>query len=521
MMSMSELKILAPEQKIPEQTESLLVFLDELDLSRVEDLELFLESAEDVYTDAAQYKKLAQAEGYRRLSFDDVQGEEIFDTLFSLLKDLQLQIVQSEERIVEKKQPVTDAQVARMQRLYDNMILLRNVVRDTYGEEELVPVESTLPVADKSTQEATMPTEEKAAVAVQENTETAKEDVRVCGVPVPEAGISGIAAARTLREVLLTQRDRHEKFIINPQKQLLVDKLVRVLSSVPPVGLSFAEAAEVQALAKNIAVPEPMVATARVDSESLVQPLAPAPVAGAEEGVDERDLYNTSARKVMEITPDDTEQTIEIIVAEKTKARIEEQAVVKAEPKPQPAPILTQPVVESPREPDRAPLAEIERHDVINAVVPKSTHHVIAAAPELAEQSLTRQYLSDPEYQEFIAAYYTSATAFERMLDTTITQIEARTVDAFARWLREEQKSPFVVLEPLLVTEVIQLSQSRDIRVSLLEENIKYETFLAWVDLIPEMQSVVGAAAQMKFGELFARYMIESEMIYRAQETAG
>jgi hypothetical protein len=53
-----------------------------------------------------------------------------------------------------------------------------------------------------------------------------------------------------------------------------------------------------------------------------------------------------------------------------------------------------------------------------------------------------------------------------------------------------------------------------NIREVLAKNNIKYETFLVWVDLIEEMQAVVPPQRDMTLGELFAKWMIEIEIEY-------
>lgn len=503
----SQTQTLVQESKKSEHTQYQLGLQTELDLSRVEDLALFLESAEDVYADAATFKKIAQAEAYSSLSFDDVQGEEIFNTLFSVLQELQQHILAAEEQVVVKKQSVTDAQVASMQCSYDNMILLRNLVRDTYANSGAISVPKTLRSEDTDTGDTKSATEFTATPIEQKVNGAANDVVMVCGMPIPEAGAAGMTAARALRESLLMQRDRHYELVSDPKKQLAADKLIRVLSSLSPSGLSFTETAEVRALALSIAVTQPMSELPRENFKSGIPESLRPTTAIESRGEDERDLYNTSTSKVMEIAADNVERTIKIAVAENTKARMIEHVE---------APLVTPLVTINPHEQDRSVLSEIERRDVIQTAVPKQTHHILPAKRALAAESLTAQYLFDPAYQAFIAANYTSPGAFERMLDITITEIESRTVDIFERWLKEEQTSPFLQLSPLTVAEVLLISQSRDCRENLLAEKIKYETFVAWVDLIPQMQAVVGNDEHMKFGELFARYMIESEMFYQA-----
>lgn len=130
----------------------------------------------------------------------------------------------------------------------------------------------------------------------------------------------------------------------------------------------------------------------------------------------------------------------------------------------------------------------------------------------LDERSLTAQYLQSKMYADFISSHYTSATAFERLLDIKITQIEEKTTDAIERWLGEKHQSPFIFLQDKTIAEVLALSQNSDIRTIIQEADIKYETFLTWIDFLPNMLSSIEIETNKTFGELFARYIIETEM---------
>lgn len=757
---------------------------DELDLSRQEDLKLFLESAENVYADAVHYQAVAKAEGYKSLSFDDVKGEEIFDALFNLLNELQQQVIHREELVAKGETALDEAVITQLQELYDNMILLRDLVSDMYKgkgqpkvpvvvipspiqitqndlspketkkdftkesdklfanieheleaarlqlevirartlnripppertadvvvkldelkthlsrlktlkdrvriarndvtdvsvlkqtfgnylrlieemvkkssdvEQELMQRQSEVTMTAKTiTSDSTSfvrPTDQQMEVVThnQQNTaqdipadaevvllikrvfdeqfyteaerqktqefyesfhravasgeqvptiiekyqalrdhvkileespdinelhgrasriiqritagldfdddilrrartlehefrqlesdpETSEGRVRnayaallkyakehenkwltVCGMHVPSAGPKGIAAARSLRETLLVERDRHGILVCEPKKQVLVDKLIRKLSSISPQGLSeTSDIPEVIRLMRAIDVPS--------QQSKLVSPAGQSVLAGRmeeEDGEYVRGLGpHDQKHKVMDISTEDKELKIEIRVANKTKELLIKQTEKKAakavSKRPQIQPVV--PVQNSKVE--NSIVARTEVRDPINAAVLANVPRVTRISPALEKRSLTKLYLSDPVYQAFISQHYTSPAAFERMLDTVVTQIEKKTIDALERWLHEEYSSPFAFIEELTVGEVLEFGVSQEVRRVLTEENIKYETFLAWCDLIDEMQSVVGSDSNITFGELYARWMIETEMSYYSQSTS-
>lgn len=136
----------------------------------------------------------------------------------------------------------------------------------------------------------------------------------------------------------------------------------------------------------------------------------------------------------------------------------------------------------------------------------------------LNERSLTAQFLQVKPYVDFIANNYTSAAAFERLLDMRITQIEAKTTDAIERWLGEKHESPFIYLQDKTIADTLELSQRKNVRTIVIEAGIKYETFLTWIDLLPKMLEQTNLNINKTFGELFARFIIEIEMQNQANK---
>jgi hypothetical protein len=159
------------------------------------------------------------------------------------------------------------------------------------------------------------------------------------------------------------------------------------------------------------------------------------------------------------------------------------------------------------------PYSEARELDPVVRNVPMPSPGVMKPAKELQERSLTGQYLlGHEEYRNFIEQRYSSPIAFERLIDMKITKFEAQTIDVFERWLGEEFQSPFMFLQDKSVAEVFELSQSPEVRQIMDENNIKYEALVAWIDLIEVMQEVVQLDTSRTFGELVARWFIESEL---------
>ncbi len=331
------------------------------------------------------------------------------------------------------------------------------------------------------------------------------EWLMICGLNVPKSGIEGVSTARTLRETLLIERDRHRMLVQDPKKQVLVDKLIRKLSVIPPTGLSLeTDIPEIIRLIRAIDVPDQQgelnIVTRGVDTLAEAQP-----VKTENEEEESAHVLSQTIHKVMDVSTEDVEESVEIRVAEKTKQRIFEQTHT-------PTQVPAVDLENEERVVDNTLVATLEKQDPVNAVRSIFTPKLQRAAPILSEHSLTRRYLSAAKYQDFIARHYTSPAAFERILDLTITQIEAQTIDALERWLGEERATAFTFLEEMSVGNILRFSESNEIRTIVTAENIKYETFLVWLDLLPEMLSVVGEDLDQPFGCLYAKWMIETEM---------
>lgn len=67
-----------------EETEQL-----ELNMEDPADLVIFLESVRDVNLDVLELEKMAEVEGYKSLTIDDIKGEEVFQTVYQKSAELE------------------------------------------------------------------------------------------------------------------------------------------------------------------------------------------------------------------------------------------------------------------------------------------------------------------------------------------------------------------------------------------------------------------------------------------------
>lgn len=134
--------------------------------------------------------------------------------------------------------------------------------------------------------------------------------------------------------------------------------------------------------------------------------------------------------------------------------------------------------------------------------------------PEHEIKSLTRMYLSRPEYQPFILENYSSMEAFEHILDATVTSIESEAVNSIDRWLGDVPASAFSMLSEMTITEIRDFCGRpyEEILHDLQQQNIAYDTFVLWRDSIADMQKLIPESNNMTLGELYARYIVTLAM---------
>jgi hypothetical protein len=130
------------------------------------------------------------------------------------------------------------------------------------------------------------------------------------------------------------------------------------------------------------------------------------------------------------------------------------------------------------------------------------------------QESLTKKYLTAQPHLQFLQAHYSSPAGFEQVLDATITKIEADTIDSIEKWLGDLPASAFGFLKDMSVPEVIAFSNRsyHEVTADLQQQNVKYETFSTWRDMLNDMLEIVPNGQSMNFGELYAHFMIALAM---------
>ncbi|MFT7645036.1 MAG: hypothetical protein ACI9BF_000705, partial [Candidatus Paceibacteria bacterium] len=255
----------------------------------------------------------------------------------------------------------------------------------------------------------------------------------------------------------------------------------------------------------------------------------PEVVEGPDDGDSDDEQTETFApfvrRKDMVILPDtDADKVVPIFVAERARLRLEKQLGKSISSNSK----KTNTTVEEPRsmivEESGSPnymsvVAALESQDPINEIVSDEVlflnHSKIANNETLSR----REYLNEERYQSFIKMYSISPASFEKILDSKVVHFESETVDGIGKFFGDTFASPFSYLKDMTVAEVLILGNKPEVKFELQEKDIKYETFVAWMEFIIDMQQVVGDNPDMTFGELYARWIIETDINYHSNES--
>tara|TARA_B100000508_G_scaffold38018_2_gene29795 strand:+ start:6820 stop:9477 length:2658 start_codon:yes stop_codon:yes gene_type:complete len=401
------------------------------------------------------------------------------------------------------------------------------------------------------------------------------EWLSVCGMRMPKAGPGGVFGARSMREGLLLARDRHADLVQNPEKQVLVDKMVRILARVPNEGLTEDDVSELTELARQIDSPEKVIGNfvseekeeqptdtftrskagedtdvfADGEGHSMTWPETPkteakvgklevtkddaddGPIILSDKTEDIRrvDTDDESTGKEPAVEREDVDETVEFpstaaVYAEATTSAEDAviidstspEAVAKEAEETIEAEVDTGVVAEEPvSESDRGAFVEVEISDPIDEVVPEPDDRptVRSWRERRAEAgSLVELGGLINEYDDFFSTY--EPTEFDRVMRSEVRAYEQKMSDGLENFLGIKRNSAFEFMKGMAIHEIQTiLGEYGAAQRSDFEDqfNVRYETFVAWCDQIEEMGSLIEVTDDMTFGELYARWIIEQE----------
>jgi hypothetical protein len=184
---------------------------------------------------------------------------------------------------------------------------------------------------------------------------------------------------------------------------------------------------------------------------------------------------------------DSTTRDIPIKVVEKPSLEPLTSSVVSAKP--------VAPVIEYPS------IAEIQEI--------AAKEELLANPPRPA--SVSGNYFENPEYRKYVRDAFGSPKIFERALEKTISSIDNNTYDFFSQGVYE---SPYGYIKDMTIDELEKFGErpNAEIRAILQVNNIKYDTYLAWLDKVDEMRANLPSKPETKLSDLFSRYVAETQL---------
>lgn len=338
-------------------------------------------------------------------------------------------------------------------------------------------------------------------------------EIKVCGLAIPVAGPEGVRGARLFRSNLESARSEHPDLKDAPAKRAIVDRIINVLFVVPQSGLTAEQIQRVEQLAGELdavgtvpeeqseafAIPIKQEVVAESDTASGKEDAAKEDLAIDKE--DDFDEWSPHTSKRLGIAEDPEEGgNIEITVD--TAAATDEESGSVGTTKQD--------------EQEAAPARDIQ--PAINHSLPTAEKRRAAASNESQDnQTLVAKYLlKNPEYKKFFQESGVSPGAFERILQTEIKRVDAKEIDFWEANFDDPYKSAFAHLQELSLEDIEGLNNlsPTERRKALAQQDVKYEAYLAWMDIYDAMSQASTLNPQIKFAELFAQWMLETEMTY-------
>ncbi len=149
---------------------------------------------------------------------------------------------------------------------------------------------------------------------------------------------------------------------------------------------------------------------------------------------------------------------------------------------------------------------------VYKEAVPVPVERPVAPRPF----ALNGQYAEQPTYKEYINKTFGSMKVFEQAVEKSVQSFDNNTYDIFERpgfFGGSNYESPYRFLGEMTLQEVTEFETQpkEQIRAFMQENNMKYDTYLAWLDQIDLMVRTLPNEAETTVADLFARYVAETQ----------
>jgi hypothetical protein len=364
--------------------------------------------------------------------------------------------------------------------------------------------------------------------------------LKVCGMSLPQAGPEAVFGARSFRDGLELARRSHPDVKDSPEKQAVVDKIIQLLFVVPQSGLTVENVERITALAKELNVAKNTIEVLQSGPTKVVdfEPKTDESSEVVPKDVEmhshwdirnrpsDSDIEAHYRKENLNYWRNKTSKLLGIEADSKDDGDIKITVARKAEEKiniPDTSVAAVSELIGT--HGGEQVVGEVEQRDVINDLVPLKSQRNSIKAESLRQNSLTAEYLSsNPEYLSFFGPETLTQTQFEKELQSTIKNIDAEKISPFENFFDQPFSSAFAFIKDMSLVELNTLVTAPPAeRKEILEDsNIKYEAFLGWIDVCEsQMLQVVDGKPDMKFGELFTKWMMEIEISRHENNSAA
>ncbi len=132
--------------------------------------------------------------------------------------------------------------------------------------------------------------------------------------------------------------------------------------------------------------------------------------------------------------------------------------------------------------------------------------------------AINGQYSEQPEYREYITKVFGNGKAFEQAVERAVNNFDNGTYDIFERsplFGGVTYESPYRLLSEMSLEDVreFKAQSNEEIRYFLSQNNIKYNTYLTWVDQIDKMTKTLPSTSDTTVRDLFSRYIAEHDYL--------
>ena len=149
-----------------------------------------------------------------------------------------------------------------------------------------------------------------------------------------------------------------------------------------------------------------------------------------------------------------------------------------------------------------------ERKDAVEAMKKNERAAKLFEQPSLFTD-IVKDILKNAEYRAILQERYSSPAAFEAALKREVYRVEAPSKLDTLLGVKHESAFSFLKHMTLAEIDIFDVRNRDAIRAELKEKNIPYETYMAWIQAMPYLESFVAAHDDMTFLELFVKSEIE------------